>query len=100
MALVAFPAAAISRYNSQSMSCVRVQSIIRNEGAAIMRYPSKYRPGVTLFDRYVVDERFCTSDKYAQMVTIPTADNPNCRVFRCQQRTGEGPDHGGHFRMR
>jgi hypothetical protein len=82
MTLVAFPAAAISRYNSESLSCARVHAIIRSEGAAIMRYPSKFT-GNILYDRYVADSRFCVSGKYAQSTTIPTADRANCPVYRC-----------------
>ena len=93
MVLIAFPAAAISRYQSMSLSCHRVQAIIRHEGAAIIYYPSKFSSRRMLFDRYVADDRFCDSLRYPQLTTIPTADNPRCQVLYCKQRSG-GYDHG------
>ena len=91
MALVAFPAGAISRYNSESLTCARVHAIIDSQGAAIMRYPSKFNPTLTLYDRYVKDDRYCVSQTYAQLVTIPTADMANCPVYRCAQLTYSEP---------
>ena len=101
MTLAAFPAWAISRYDTGHLSCGRVQSIIRSEGAVILRYPSRFNPGRVLFDRYVSDDRFCDSDKYAKLTTIPTADNPHCEVLFCQQRSSGGfSPPGGRARMR
>jgi hypothetical protein len=84
MILVAGPAGAISRYVSTGMSCARVHDIIRNEGAAIMRYPSRFHPGNILYDRYVADSRFCDAGKAANLTTIPAADRANCPVYNCQ----------------
>lgn len=82
MTLVAFPAAAISRYNSERLSCAQVHAIIRNEGAAIMRYPSRFT-GNILYDRYVADSSLCVLGKYAQSTSIPTADRDHCPVYHC-----------------
>ncbi|QFY59808.1 hypothetical protein FZ934_04790 [Rhizobium grahamii] len=83
-ALVASPAMAISRYNSQSMTCQSARAAIHNEGAVIFRYPSKRVPGMPLYDRYVRNSRFCDGNKYAEWTRIPTKDDPSCRVLNCQ----------------
>lgn len=84
LTLVAGPASAISRYNSMSLSCGQVHAIIRGEGAAIMRYPSRFNPGNILYDRYVAGSRFCVAGKLANLTTIPTADRANCPVYECR----------------
>ena len=87
------PAQAISRYNSTGMTCGAVQSIIEREGAAIFRYPG--RSGVTLYDRYVADERFCSGGEYAKSGTIPTKDTRSCPVRHCEMRPS--PDDCTNF---
>lgn len=82
--LAATPALAISRYSSQTISCDRARAAIHNEGAVILRYPSKRVRGMTLFDRYVRNSRLCDANQYAEWTTIPTKDNPKCRVLNCQ----------------
>jgi hypothetical protein len=39
---------------------------------------------MTLFDRYVRNSRLCDANQYAEWTTIPTKDNPKCRVLNCQ----------------
>nr|WP_222857922.1 hypothetical protein [Rhizobium cauense] len=82
--MAASPALAISRYNSLSMSCQAARAAIHNEGAVILRYPSKRVSGMTLFDRYIRNSRYCDANKYAEWTTVPTRDNPRCRVLNCQ----------------
>ncbi|CAN7246191.1 hypothetical protein [Rhizobium sp. LjRoot258] len=82
--IVASPALAISRYNSLTMSCQAARAAIHNEGAVILQYPSKRVPGMTLFDRYIRNSNYCDANKYAEWTTIPTKDNPRCRVLNCQ----------------
>lgn len=82
LVLVAADALAISRYNIDNMSCARVQAIIQSEGAAILRYRSK-RTGVTLYDRYVRDRRYCQSSEITDYATVPTADRAACPVQNC-----------------
>jgi hypothetical protein len=80
------PALAISRYNSTSMSCEAVQRAIGREGAIILRYPSSNKPGLTLYDRYVIHSGFCDDQDFADRVTVPTADTPRCPVRACKLR--------------
>ncbi len=78
------PAEAISRYNSLSMTCARVQAAVQNEGAVILRYPSTRDPSLTLYDRYVADGRFCAVGEVADNAWIPTSDRRNCFVRNCK----------------
>lgn len=84
-------AQAISRYTSTSMSCERVQAIIRQEGAAIMRYRSVRNPGLQLYGRFVRDGRYCTVGEAALSTTIPSADRKNCPVHECQNVDFDDP---------
>jgi len=76
-------ALAISRVDTHNKSCAAVKSIISNEGAVILRYPSKQDASRTLYDRYVRDRHSCQLGQVTDRTTVPTADNPACRVERC-----------------
>jgi hypothetical protein len=80
----AIPAEAISRYNSDSLSCAETQARVSDEGAVILRYRSTRNPSLTLYDRYVADGRFCGFREYARLATVPTADRGACRVLVCK----------------
>ena len=84
------PALAISRYNSESMSCQAAQDVVQREGAVILRYPSKQVPGLELYDRYVANTAYCDPDRYAKQEYVPTADTRHCVVLACAQRSDEG----------
>ena len=60
------PAQAVSRYSSLQLSCGEITAIVRREGAAIFRYPSPRRTGVTLYDRYVRNSSFCATHHHAR----------------------------------
>ena len=81
--LAATSASAISRYTALQHSCGDIQSIIEQQGAAIFRYPSPRKNGLTLYDRYVRNDRFCTSHQVTERVLIPSSDNNRCPVRRC-----------------
>jgi hypothetical protein len=84
LVLAASPALAISRYNALSMTCQSMRAAIHNEGAVILRYPSKRVPGMTLYDRYVRNSDYCDGVNYAEWTSIPSRDNPRCQVLNCQ----------------
>ncbi len=81
---VSFPALAINRYNVQTMTCSAVQSAVKQDGAAILRYRSARNPSLPLYDRYVRNANFCDINETAQISFVPSKDNPNCRVRRCE----------------
>lgn len=82
--VLAADAHAISRYTSTSMSCERVKATIRQEGAAIMRYPSARNPGLQLYGRFVANGRYCSWGEAAVSTSIPAADTRACQVKECQ----------------
>ena len=59
LSLVSAEALAISRYSSQSMSCSRIQDVLKREKAAILRFTSTRTPGLPLYDRYVEGDAYC-----------------------------------------
>ena len=75
-------AQAESRINIAGKSCASVQQTLINQGAAILRYPSK-RTGATLYDRYVGDSRYCQSDEVGKWASVPTRDG-QCTVIACK----------------
>jgi hypothetical protein len=83
LALTATSASAISRYNALDHSCEAIQSIIMQQGAAIFRYPSPRKNGLTLYDRYVQDRGFCGNHQMAESVLIPSSDSDRCPVRHC-----------------
>lgn len=85
LSLVSLQAHAISRYNSLSMSCARAQAVVRQEGAAILRYHSTRNPNLPLYDRYVANGGYCQIDEYAKVDYVPTSDAANCPVLKCEQ---------------
>ncbi|WP_235912066.1 hypothetical protein [Mesorhizobium xinjiangense] len=82
--LASVPAEAISRYNSTSMSCARVQAAVQREGAVILRHRSTRNPSLTLYDRYVADGRFCAVGEVADNAWVPTSDRRDCFVRNCR----------------
>lgn len=83
LVLTATSASAISRYSALEHSCNDIQSIIEQQGAAIFRYPSPRRNGLTLYDRYVRNDMFCASHQVTERVVIPSRDNNRCPVRHC-----------------
>lgn len=81
---------AISKYNIGSWNCTRVKATLQSEGAAILRYPSKRNPSLTLYDRYVQDVRYCLPGQVFKNTSIPTADTNACPVRKCVEY--EPPD--------
>lgn len=79
----ATPAAAISRYSALQLSCGEITAVIRRDGAAIFRYPSPRRTGLTLFDRYVRNSSYCSRHQSLEKVYIPSAGGAQCLVQHC-----------------
>ncbi|MGE3307917.1 MAG: hypothetical protein AB7I52_18325 [Rhizobiaceae bacterium] len=83
LTLVSSQAFAISRYQSQSLSCDSIHSKVMEEGAVILRYASQRNPGLPLYDRYVASGRHCSFNEYAQSAWVPASDTGECPVLRC-----------------
>lgn len=79
------PANAIERVNTNRTTCAAIQSILVGDGAAVLRYDSKRKPGITLYDRYVGDSRFCASNEIGKWASVPAKDTATCRVIACEK---------------
>ena len=86
--MMAGEAAAISRYQTTSMSCARVQAAVSSDGEAILRYPAPDNPSIMLYDRYVRDRTFCSSSQRADTRSVPAADTAKCKVRKCIRVSG------------
>jgi hypothetical protein len=86
--LIAGEASAISRYQTNSMSCARVQAAVKNDGTAILSYPAPNNPSLQLYDRYVRDGTFCSASQRASVKSVPAADTRNCSVRKCIKASG------------
>ena len=82
--LISSPALAVKQYNINNMSCGEVQSILKRDGIAQLRYSSPRNASVTLYDRYVSGSQYCRP----QPTTVPTVDNKKCRVHKCRKHGG------------
>ena len=88
---VSMPAQAINRYDTSGLTCQRIQTILQDEGSAILRYPSPRNSQLTLYDVYVMNPVFCQSGEHARSAFVPSSDNKRCRVRQClQTRSDEG----------
>ena len=61
-----------------------VQTIVQQQGAAILRYPSKRVQGMALYDRYVANSGWCEPGEWAKPGWVPTADRAKCPVRHCE----------------
>ena len=84
LVLISAEAHAISRYNSQSMSCAEARAVVREEGAAILRWRSARNPTLPLYGRFVRDDSYCSSMERSRTSFVPTLDRPSCAVYECK----------------
>ena len=82
--LVSAPALAMNQYNINGMTCSQVQSILKQEGQAQLRYTSTRNPSLTLYDRFVGGGNICRP----MIVYVPTRDTQKCKVRKCQKYGG------------
>ncbi|MDA4844366.1 hypothetical protein [Hoeflea poritis] len=83
--MAATPAGAVQTYDIGNMSCSQVQAIVQRDGVAQLRYNSKSNPSVPIYNRYVAGSTHCGSRSIANLATVPTRDNPSCRVKICKR---------------
>jgi hypothetical protein len=96
IALITSQAHAISRYQSMRMSCDEVRSVIRDEGAVILRWTSTRVSKLPRYDRFVSDSRFCSVNEVAAFASVPTQDDRACTVKKCEMVE---PDDFGRGRI-
>lgn len=83
LTVAAAPALAQQRYDVTQMSCAKVQSVIEEEGVAILSYASSGILGLTRYDRYVAGQQYCNSGEVIRRTGVPTQDEKYCPVRKC-----------------
>ncbi len=86
--LLASEASALQRYQTNTMSCARVQAAVQAAGQALLAYPAPNNPSIQLYDRYVRDDTFCSASQHAWFDSVPAADTKNCKVRKCERASG------------
>jgi hypothetical protein len=72
------PGAATAQMEPPTISCAQARGQVQARGAAVV-YSSRH-----IYDRYVLDQRFCAHGETTRAAFIPTRDDPACFVgFRC-----------------
>lgn len=82
-----FPSAAAPAYTITDMQCSQVRALIETEGAVILRWRSK--SGMSLYDRYVSDRRFCRPGEIVSFASVP-AGGKACTVKKCVWKIRDG----------
>jgi len=83
LALGCGSAAAISRYESNTLSCPEARSLVQREGAVIFRFQSQRVSGLPLYDRFVVNSSFCASGEETVPKAVPTRSG-SCTLLVCR----------------
>ncbi len=83
------PANAISRYDATSHDCIRIQTILRSEGAIVLRYPSPRDSKLTLYETYASDSGQCEYGQFAKPSWVPSQDKKRCRVRVCADQSSD-----------
>ncbi|WP_274627474.1 hypothetical protein [Arvimicrobium flavum] len=90
LVVVSSEASAIERYTSTSMTCARLQAVIKRDGAAIVRFTGS--AGVPIYGKAVRNQSYCDLGEAMQSRSIPTSDTRSCRVYRCIRSVPAGRD--------
>jgi hypothetical protein len=77
------PSSALAQMEPPTISCAQARGQVQARGAAVV-HSSRH-----IYDRFVLDQRFCAHGETTRAAFIPTRDDPACFVgFRCVT-----PDH-------
>ena len=84
-------AMAMSAYESKSLTCSTVHEKIAKEGSIVLRYPS-HHPGMPMYYRTVSNSMECLGQGGMASASVPTSDDPKCKIKTCSFATGKGPN--------
>ncbi|MEF0943307.1 hypothetical protein [Rhizobium sp. BR 362] len=91
MGMVCTNAIAGPMYNSKSMTCSSVRDKMAQEGTVVLQYPSSH-PGLMMYNRYVSNSMSCLGQGAMASASVPTSDDPKCKMKTCNFTTGKGPN--------
>jgi hypothetical protein len=91
--LFATNAMAMSSYPSKSMSCSDLHDMMKKEGGSVvLKYPSSKVPGMMMYYRTVSNSMQCLGQGGMAGASVPTSDDPKCKIKTCSFATGKGPN--------
>jgi hypothetical protein len=82
LALLPEAAHAVSRYVSTSMTCVQIQSTVRNERQAILAWRDE-KTNLPRYGLYIANRSVCLPGYGTNRVYVPASDKKLCLVKRC-----------------
>ncbi|NKJ39862.1 hypothetical protein [Rhizobium sp. SG570] len=85
-------AMAMESYNSKSLSCSTVHEKIAKEGSIVLKYPSSKVAGMNMYYRTVSNSTACLGQGAMANASVPTSDDPKCKIKTCSFATGKGPN--------
>jgi hypothetical protein len=85
-------AMAMESYNSKSLDCATVHEKVSKEGSIVLKYPSSKVPGMNMYYRTVSNSMQCLGQGGMASASVPTSDDPKCKIKTCSFGTGKGPN--------
>lgn len=79
-------AQAIERIYAEESTCRDIKAVLERDGSAIVLYPSRSIPGLTLIDRFVSAPNFCESARQVKPYGIVTRDSFSCKIAICHEQ--------------
>ncbi len=62
---------AAGKFFASNATCERVKGLIARDGEVVLRFPSSRVAGMTLYDRYVQNDRRCESNDMTSRSSLP-----------------------------
>lgn len=87
--LTATQASALAQIQATGMSCAQVQASLQKNGQAVVHYRSARNPTLPLYDRYVANAGYCSVKQLPSTFSVPTRDNPKCRLMKCISKSND-----------
>lgn len=81
--LVADEGLAIVRRDVGNMTCEQINTLLRDEGRAILRFPSRTGEGPARFGIYVSDEAFCPAPQIRARRRMRSVTGDTCFITTC-----------------
>ena len=76
---------AITRRDVGNMTCEQIESLLREEGKAILRFPSRTGDGPGRFGIYVSEEAFCPAPDIPVRRRMRSATGDTCFITTCSE---------------
>ena len=90
--MLASNAMAMSRHDSQSLTCSSVHEKVAQDGSLVLRYPSHHVKDMMMYSRVVSNSMTCIGQGAMVSTSVPTSDDPSCKIKTCSPNTGKGPN--------